>query len=104
MAKILFEVDCRKRASLFAKIAEQATLRAQYGERGFSVHVDDNARHVCYVFLEWESLDSAHLFLESPISRELVGEWPIEKVLGAIPLNDLGEQLRQIEEGKRRDA
>ena len=97
MAKILFEVDSRKRAALFVKLAEQAPQRAAHGERGFNVQVDDNARHVCYVFLEWESLASAHRFLESPVSHDLVAEWPIEKVLGAIPLYDLGEQIKDIE-------
>ena len=97
MAKILFEVDSRKRATLFAKLTEQAAKRAEFGEIGFAVEVDDNARHVCYVLLEWESLSSAHRFLASPASRELVAEWPIEEVLGAVPLYNLGEQLKGIE-------
>jgi hypothetical protein len=103
MAKILFEVDARGRATLYAKLEEQAALRATHGELAFSVLVDDNARHICYVLLEWESLPSAHRFLESAASHQLVAEWPIEKVLGAIPLYDLGEQLRRIE-GSRRGA
>jgi len=97
MTKILFEVDARGRATLFAKLTEQAALRAQHGELGFNVQVDDNARHICYVFLDWESLSSAHRFLDSPVSHHLVSEWPIEKVLGAIPLYDLGEQIQEIE-------
>lgn len=101
MAKILFEVDARGRATLFAKLSEQAPRRAKHGELSFNVQVDDNARHVCYVFLEWESLQSAHRFLESPASHELVAAWPIEKVLGAIPLYDLGEQIREIEEKRQ---
>ena len=104
MAKILFEVDARAKSALFAKLAEQAPRRAQYGELSFNVQVDDNARHICYVFLEWESLRSAHNFLQSAASHELVAEWPIEKVLGVIPLQDLGEQLGEIEYGERRDA
>ena len=103
MAKILFEVDSRKRAALFARLTEQAARRAEHGEVGFAVEVDDNARHICYVFLEWESLSSAHRFLKAPISHELVAEWPIEKVLGAIPLYSLGEQLKEIE-AKHRGA
>ena len=101
MAKILFEIDARGRATLFSKLAEQAPRRAEHGELGFNVQVDDNARHICYVFLEWESLASAHRFLESQASHNLVGEWPIEKVLGAIPLYDLGDQIREIEAGGR---
>lgn len=103
MAKILFEVDSRKRANLFAKLTEQAPQRAAHGERAFNVQVDDNARHICYVLLEWASLASARRFLESPVSHDLVAEWPIEKVLGAIPLYDLGEQIEAIEK-KNRDA
>ena len=103
MAKILFEVDTRKRATLYAKLTEQAPQRATHGEVSFNVQVDDNARHVCYVFLQWESLASAHRFLNSPHSHSLVAEWPIEKVLGAIPLYDLGEQIKDIEE-RPRDA
>jgi len=103
MAKILFEVDSRKRARLVAKLADQAPQRAAHGERAFNVQVDDNTRHICYVFLEWESLASAHRFLESPVSHDLVAEWPIEKVLGAVPLYDLGEQVDDIEK-KHRDA
>ncbi|HZZ91030.1 MAG TPA: antibiotic biosynthesis monooxygenase [Usitatibacter sp.] len=101
MAKILFEVDSRRRAELLAKVSEQAPRRAQHGERSFTVHVDDNARHICYVFLEWESLRSAHRFLESPASRELVAEWPVEKILGAIPLYDLAEQIDAIDKAKK---
>ena len=91
-------------AALFAKVAEQVPRRAKHGERSFSLHVDDNARNVCYVLLEWESLPSAHRFLQAPVSQDLVAEWPIEKVLGAIPLYDLGEQLAAIKQEKRRDA
>ena len=72
MAKILFEVDSRKRARLVAKLADQAPQRAAHGEHAFNVQVDDNARHICYVFLEWESLASAHRFLES---RCLTTSW-----------------------------
>ena len=100
MTKVLFEVDCRSHASLQEKLREQANLRKAHGELGFSVHVDDNARHVAYVFLEWESLPSAHRFLASPASHELVAEWPVEIVLGAIPLRDFSEETRHGEETK----
>ena len=97
MTKILFEVDARRPAALYSKLAEQQPLRAAHGESAFSVHINDNARHVAYVFLEWESLKSAHRFLDSPASHQLVSEWPIEKVLGAIPLKDLAETLKRLE-------
>jgi hypothetical protein len=86
LVKILFEVDARRPAKLHAKLAEQQSLRAAHGELSFSMSIDDNARNVSYVFLEWVSLKSAQKFLSSPVSHELVDEWPIEKVLGAIPL------------------
>lgn len=56
------------------------------------MHIDDNARHIAYVLLAWESLASAHRFLDSQASHDLVAEWPIEKVLGAIPLRDFGAE------------
>src|SRR5258706_11242678 len=98
MAKLMFEVDVGGRATLFAKLAEQAPRRAMYGELAFNVQVNDNARHICYVFLEWESLASAHDFLDSPTYHDLAAEWPVHKILSAIPLNDLGKQIRRIEE------
>jgi hypothetical protein len=102
VAKILFEVDARRPAALYAKLEEQRPLRSAHGELSFNVQVDDNARHVSYVFLEWESLSSAHRFLESSESHELVAQWPIEKVLGAIPLNDLAQQLKEL--GRKGEA
>lgn len=96
MATILFEVDARRPAALYAMLKEQQPLRAMHGEIGFNVQIDDNARHVSYVFLEWESLSSARRFLESPESYELVAQWPIEKVLGAIPLKDLAQTLKEL--------
>ena len=88
MVKILFEVDARRPLKLHAKLTEQQPLRAAHGEVSFSMSIDDNARHVSYVFLEWESLKSAQKFLNSPVSHELINQWPIEKVLGAIPLRE----------------
>lgn len=102
MTKILFEVDVRRPAALQAKLIEQHPLRAAHGETAFNMCIDDNARHVAYVFLEWDSLASAHRFLKSPASHELVAEWPIEKVLGAIPLrafNDIHESIKERETG-----
>jgi quinol monooxygenase YgiN len=88
LVKILFEVDARTPQKLHAKLVEQQSRRVKHGERAFSMSIDDNARHVCYVFLEWESLKSAQAFLSSQDSHAFVDEWPIEKVLGAIPLRE----------------
>ena len=91
MTKVLFEVDARRPAKLYEKLIEQQQRRAIHGEIGFSMYVDDNARHISYVFLQWESLRSAQTFLESPASHELVNEWPVEEVLGAVPLKGFAE-------------
>jgi hypothetical protein len=96
MIKVLFEVDARRPVKLYEKLLEQRPRRAAHGETGFSMHIDDNARHISYVFLDWESLASAHRFLDSPISHELVAEWPIEKVLGAMPLKDFAESYKHL--------
>jgi hypothetical protein len=100
MTKVLFEVDARRPAKLYDKLLEQQPLRAAHGETGFSMHIDDNARHISYVLLDWESLASAHRFLDSPTSHELVAEWPIEKVLGAIPLRGFAESHKDSIEPK----
>jgi hypothetical protein len=96
MAKVLFEVDVRRPVKLYEKLVEQQPRRVTQGETSFSMHIDDNARHVAYVFLDWASLTSAHDFLNSPVSHELVAEWPIEKVLGAIPLRDYSEDYNRL--------
>ena len=88
MAIVLFEVDARYPGKLHDKLIEQQSLRAVCGEVSFSMCIDDNARHISFVFLRWESLASAQRFLESKISHDLVAQWPIEEVLGAIPLRD----------------
>jgi hypothetical protein len=96
MAKVLFHVDVRRRAALHEKLLEQQPRRVALGERSFELYVDDNARHIGYVLLGWESLLSAHRFLESQESHVLVGEWPVEKVLAATALQDIGETLAEI--------
>ena len=96
MNKILFQVDVRHRAKLLETLREQHPQRAALGEVSFGLYVDDDARHIGYVFLEWESLKSAQGFLHSQRSHELVGEWPIEKVLSATALQDIEEQVSRI--------
>ncbi len=96
MTKLLFEVDCRWPVKLYEKLVQQRPQRAMLGENGFTMHIDDNARHVAYVFLEWKSLPSAHAFLQSTASQEIVAEWPIEKVLGAMPLTDFAETYNRL--------
>jgi hypothetical protein len=101
MTKILFKVDVRKRASLHKVLTEQHPRRAEHGERSFTLYVEDDARHIGYVLLEWESLNSAQLFLESPESHALVNEWPVEEVFAARALQNIGETLDRISANAR---
>ena len=103
MDKLLFQVDVRSRARLLDTLREQRPERAALGEVSFGLYVDDDARHVGYVLLEWESLKSAQAFLQSPKSHELVAEWPIERVLSATALQDIQQQATRIE-GAASDA
>jgi hypothetical protein len=102
MARILFIVHVRNRASATFQIAllEQQPRRAHLGETSFRLYLDDNARHIAYVMLDWESLHSAHRFLDSEESHKLVGEWPIEKVLSAVPLQDIAATMEEIARDK----
>lgn len=100
MAIILYKVDVRRRASLHGKLVEQQSERAAFGEQSFELYMDDNARHFGYIFLHWESLRSAHRFLESTDSKRLVKEWPIEEVIFSIPLSDVGKTMEEIEREK----
>ena len=100
MTTVLFEVDVRQRVALLGKLKEQHALRAAHGEQSFRVLIDDNARHIAYVFLEWESISSAHKFLESAISQELIAEWPIEKVISASPFRDLLREIESMEHNR----
>jgi quinol monooxygenase YgiN len=98
MDKVLFQVDVRGRATLLEKLRDQHPERAVLGEVSFGLYVDDDARHVGYVLLEWESLKSAQAFLRSPKSHDLVAEWPIAKVLSATALRDIEQQASRIED------
>jgi len=97
MTKVFFKVDVRKRATLYECLSKQKARRAALGEQSFALYVDDDARHIGYVMLEWESLASAHRFLKSQESQDLVKEWPVEEVLAATALQDIEETLDQIE-------
>ena len=96
MTKVLYIVDVRRRAALHAALVQQQSRRVGLGETSFRLYVDDNARHIGYVMLDWESLKSDQAFLHSEDSKKLVAEWPIEKILSAIPLSDVGTMLEQI--------
>ncbi|WP_158239133.1 hypothetical protein [Uliginosibacterium sp. TH139] len=81
---------------MLGKLESQAERRAAFGEIGFSFHVDDNARHISYVLLNWVSVASAQDFLGSEDSHALVAEWPIEEVIGATVLRDIQEEASQF--------
>ncbi len=96
MCRVLFQVDVRRPAALLETLRQQQPRRIALGELGFALHVDDNARHVGYVALEWESVASAHRFLESAESKTLVNEWPIEEVFSAVALRDIARQVQGL--------
>ena len=102
MCRVLFQVDVRHPAALLEALRQQQPRRTELGELAFALHIDDNARHVGYVALEWESVASAHRFLESPASKALVNEWPIEEVFSAIALRDVARQVQGL--GGNNDA
>lgn len=93
MAKLLIKLDVRKRSSLFKTIEAQSVQRKQYGEASYSVWVDDDKRNICYVTLDWESLISLHVFVESHAFTELVKEWPIVEILDTVKLKDLSAMI-----------
>ncbi len=104
MAKVLAIVDVRRRAALYETLTKQGPERARFGETGCRLYVDDNARHIGYVMLDWQSLESAHAFLESFESKKLFEAWPVEKVISLVPLSDIGLLLQEIEKDKQGSA
>jgi quinol monooxygenase YgiN len=94
-AKALVKVNVRGRASLFETLQAQHSQRMTHGELSFSLWVDDNKRNICFVMLEWESLRSLNRFLESPIAKEFIDQWPIEEALEIRALYDLTEVINK---------
>ena len=91
MARVLVKVDVRRRASLLEFLREQQPKRKVVGERSFSFSVNDDARHIGFVIMEWESFDSARHFVDSPNSKHLLGDWPVAEVLEVLALRDIAE-------------
>ena len=96
MCRVFFQVDVRRPAALLEALRQQQPRRAALGELAFALHIDDNARHIGYVALDWESVASAHRFLESAESKALVSEWPIEEVLSVVPLREVARQVHRL--------
>jgi hypothetical protein len=102
VARLLIKIDVRGRAAFLAKLCEQHEARKMHGEISYLFNVDDNARNIGYVFLEWQSLQLLNVFYHSPESRLLLGEWPVEKILEVIRLREVDEELEaqpSIQEG-----
>ena len=91
MAKALIKVDVRSRATLLEMLRTQQEQRRVHGERSFSFCVNDDARHIGYIILEWESFRSVRKFVDSSFSRELIAEWPVVEVFEVLALRDIAD-------------
>ncbi len=88
-ARIVFKVDVRRKEPLLAALVSQEPVRHSLGEVSFSLAIDDSARHIGYVTLEWESFKSARRFFDSEQSRSLVAEWPLTELLEVLVFKDI---------------
>lgn len=95
MDKALIKVDVRRHEALFEVLQSQHEQRKVRGERSFSFFVDDNKRHIGYVILEWESLNSLDRFLRSDEAGQMFDHWPVVEVLEVIALRDMKEFLKE---------
>jgi quinol monooxygenase YgiN len=91
MARILVKADIRRKSDLLDLLRSQQPRRQILGELSFSFSVDDDARHIGYIILEWESFESVRKFVNSPASHELIAEWPIANVLELLALRDIAD-------------
>jgi hypothetical protein len=96
MAKVLIKVDVRRKSAMLEILRTQKARRQALGENSFSYAVNDDARHVAYIILEWKSFESARSFVDSPASKDMISEWPLEEVFEVLVLrdmaNDYGEE------------
>jgi quinol monooxygenase YgiN len=93
MARAIIKVDARSRASLAEALRAQEDQRRQFGETAYSIFVDNNKRHICYVILDWASLHSLDDFLESSEAKEMLACWPTESIVEVLELYELGEDI-----------
>lgn len=91
MAKAIIKVDVRQRIALFEVLKEQHKERLVYGEQSFSFYIDNNKRNIGYIILEWISLKSLRLFLDSPDARQIMAKWPVEETIEILELRDMFE-------------
>jgi hypothetical protein len=94
MARVLVKVDVRRRASLLEFLREQQPKRAALGEISFTFAVNDDARHIGYVILEWESFEGARHFVDSPHSKYLLADWPVAEILEVLKLKDVADDYK----------
>ena len=96
----MVKVDVRHKAPLLEVLFEQHESRKTHGERSFSLSIDDDARHIGYVLLEWESFESARRFVASEASRTLLQAWPLEELLEVRALKDLTPEYAAYRSGQ----
>ncbi len=95
MDRALIKVDVRRRTTFLEFLRSQHEQRKAHGELSFSFFVDDNKRHIGYVILEWESLESLDRFLRSDEATAMLDQWPVVEVLEVIALRDMQEFLKE---------
>lgn len=93
MARAMIKVDVRGRTALLDKLEQQHAERKSHGETRWWFNLNDDARHIGYVFLEWQSLRLMFKFLSSPESKRLISEWPCHEILEIVPLREVSEDL-----------
>ena len=89
VARIVVKVDIRRKEPLLAVLVAQESVRRTLGEISFSLAVDDSARHIGYITLEWSSFASARSFFDSEKSQSLMAEWPIVELLEVVLLKGI---------------
>ena len=94
MARVLVKVDVRGRATLLEFLLKQRSKREAIGEKSFTFGVNDDARHIGYVILEWKSFESARHFVDSPNSKYLIGDWPVAEVFEVLALRDIADDCK----------
>lgn len=93
MAKILIKVDVRQSAALLSVLRTQEPLRQALGEQSFSFCVNDDARHIGIIVLDWTSFNAARQFADSTDLQEQIKGWPVKSVLEVCALRDIENEL-----------
>jgi hypothetical protein len=99
--RVQFKVDVRHKSPLLEVLFDQERVRRAHGELSFSLSIDDSARHIGYVSLEWQSFESARRFLDSQESHTLAAEWPVAEILEVAVLRDLTAEYAAYRTAKK---